>query len=182
MPDNFNFKNFLFENKLGAYSKATLLNEEDYDTKRDLIGVLGSNPTVDDVSKHLNISYDEAESLMKRLGMGLYKPSSAPGGGFRSNYAAQDAQARRDKAQGGTGGVKAGALLAQATMNVIQKSMAFSKPYIPLEKLMMSAKGDLNAFTKIVNRYAEKAGADLSEKQSKIKEYWEAYQKRKKYS
>jgi len=31
MADNFNFKNFLFENKLGAYSKAKSLNEVQID-------------------------------------------------------------------------------------------------------------------------------------------------------
>ena len=98
MADNFDLKQFLFENKLGAYSKAVnpvneeQLKEEAHDLKRDLIGVLGPNPTVDDVAKHLNKSYDEAEFLMKRLGMGLYKSSSAPRGGFRQSYPSSQKQ------------------------------------------------------------------------------------------
>lgn len=98
MGDNFDLKKYLLENRLGAYSKAKYLNEDDYDTKRDLIGALGSNPTVQDVADYLKIPYNEAESLMKRLGMGRYTPSSAPGGGFRSTYRTQSADYRRQKA------------------------------------------------------------------------------------
>lgn len=192
MADNFDLRQFLFENKLGSYSKTVSpvneeqVNEEDYDLKRDLIGALGPNPTIGDVAKHLNKSYDEAEFLMKRLGMTLYRPSYAAKGGFRQNYAQQDRADRERKALrklDGEEGPTAGEVASHGTLNSIENP----RNYPRFRKVARALRGiaskanDINHFKNIVKKYAEKAGAEITdqdfEQGKPLFRYWDAYTK-----
>lgn len=188
MRDNFDLKKFLVENRLGAYSKtANPVNEEDYDLKRDLIGALGSNPTVDDVAKHLNKSYDEAERLMKSLGMSLYASKYGAKGGFRQNYAQQDRADRERKALqkiDNERGSTAKDLKNQATLSGTEKEARFKKIGFTLRSIASKA-NDFNHFKNIVKKYAEKAGAtniagaEVRDKDfeegGRLFDYWQAY-------
>ena len=93
MTDNFDFKKFLLENKLGAYSKAGLINEEASDDLRALKSEFPS-PSAYDVKNFFNLpSIEDAKAKMMDLGL---NPDA--GRQFRSGQQQSDYEYRRQKA------------------------------------------------------------------------------------
>ena len=78
------------------------LNEEEYDDVEQFKRQYNNSGTVKDAIDFFgwgNISYEEAETKMKQLGLPGYRPSSAPGSrGFRSKYSSEDEKDRIKKA------------------------------------------------------------------------------------